>query len=280
MNTKKSITQKATLSIFSWWLLISLISVLIVYPIIYISNQLNGITTLLIIPMSIFVHYMPLRIVLPRLIKNGDIAIYKDNFKLSGRGVSIIPLAWGLLWRWLIINAISNLVISGLNDIFSNSDILSLLIVNIAIVLLSSYMALLWLIKIQYGRTKIYFEPNFSSLNETIDHATQSVEIIKDGTKGILSTLAVLSFFGVGFIQLVAIYAYFTDYLSWWVVPSLIGSIIFAYSPIIGSLLGVIAATSVWDWKWYYAVLLFFYPLVLFTIAFGLTGFISLLRGR
>lgn len=270
--------QQASLKIFSWWIVVSLFSLALFFILMLISENREELYLYLVFPLVIFVHYTPLRIALPKLIDKGVINLYRNNTRLTGKGPGIIPLSWGLLWRSILLSSITSILFSGLGDIFKSADQLSMSILNFALVMFSAYLSVYWLLKWQYGNVKISFDTDQNMVNEFVPENidNQSLEVVKEGTKSILSTVAILSYFGVGIIQIVAIFTFFTGYLNWWFLPSLVSSIFVAYIPIIGGIVGALAAIEVWGWTWYFAVLLFFFPIVLFIFASGLMGLVSL----
>lgn len=277
MVSNKNI-QQASLKIFSWWIGVSFFLLALFFILMLLSENRKTLYLYMIIPLVVFAHYMPLRISLPKLIDKGVISLYSNTTRLSGKGPGIIPLSWGLLWRSILLSSITSILFSGLGDVFKSADQVSMSILNFALVMFSAYLSVYWLLKWQYGNVKISFDSDRNMVNEIVPENidNQSLEVVKEGTKSILSTVAILSYFGIGIIQIAAIFIFFTGYLNWWFLPSLVSSIFVAYIPIIGGIVGALAAIEVWGWTWYFAVLLFFFPIVLFVFASGLMGLVSL----
>lgn len=277
MVSNKNI-QQASLKIFSWWIGVSFFLLALFFILMLLSENRKTLYLYMIIPLVVFAHYMPLRISLPKLIDKGVISLYSNTTRLSGKGPGIIPLSWGLLWRSILLSSITSILFSGLGDVFKSADQVSMSILNFALVMFSAYLSVYWLLKWQYGNVKISFDSDRNMVNEIVPENidNQSLEVVKEGTKSILSTVAILSYFGIGIIQIAAIFIFFTGYLNWWFLPSLASSIFVAYIPIIGGIVGALAAIEVWGWTWYFAVLLFFFPIVLFVFASGLMGLVSL----
>lgn len=77
--------------------------------------------------------------------------------------------------------------------------------------------------------------------------------------KGVFSTAAAIGFFIMGLVQLAAAYAFLVDYWAW---PTLLAApicLIFAYTPLVGSICGFLGALYAWNWEWWHAAILFFW---------------------
>lgn len=85
--------------------------------------------------------------------------------------------------------------------------------------------------------------------------------------KSTLMLIAILSFFGLGFVQIAAIYAFFHDAWNWWAITSFFAAMFITYIPLLGAAAGTYAAYEIWGWTWYWSALLFFWPVVLAAFA-------------
>ena len=89
---------------------------------------------------------------------------------------------------------------------------------------------------------------------------------------GILGKIGCLVYFGMGLMQLAAIMAGVEDWLGLhWIIAAPI-SFILAYIPIVGPILGIIGAVKIWKWNILLAIALFFWPYILYVIAFVFVG--------
>lgn len=79
--------------------------------------------------------------------------------------------------------------------------------------------------------------------------------------------IAIVSFLGLGFIQIAAIYAFFNDVWSWWAITNFVAAMFITYIPLLGAAAGTYAAYEIWGWTWYLSALLFFWPVVLAVFA-------------
>lgn len=70
----------------------------------------------------------------------------------------------------------------------------------------------------------------------------------------------------IGGIQLFAIYSYFEHQMGWSWIISGVFALIAAYTPLLGTLLGIYAAVEIWAWSWVQAFLLFLLPFLLIVI--------------
>jgi hypothetical protein len=89
-----------------------------------------------------------------------------------------------------------------------------------------------------------------------------------------LQGVAILGYLLVGLIQLAAI---IEGLNSWIGLPTILAipfAFFLAYIPIVGAVLGMVGAVSFWGWSWYWAGLLFFWPIVLL-VAVGGVGVVA-----
>lgn len=107
---------------------------------------------------------------------------------------------------------------------------------------------------------------------------SDSPSYLRSTIAGILGTVGVVSYVGIGLIQIAAVFTFFHDYWGWWLIPSFLASVVVGYMPIVGSVAGVIAATNVWEWPILLTLILFFFPFSVLLTLGVLIGFGSLVR--
>jgi hypothetical protein len=73
-----------------------------------------------------------------------------------------------------------------------------------------------------------------------------------------MQVLLVILYIGLGLLQLAAIQAGLTAWLGLHWLLAIILSVILAWMPLIGSILGFVGAMKGWHWDWWQAGLLFF----------------------
>ena len=81
---------------------------------------------------------------------------------------------------------------------------------------------------------------------------------LREKGTGTLSSIAGIIYFLIGFIQFICLYAYITE--SWFdiFIISLVLSIVFAFIPVVGSVLGFLGATEYFHWNILLSIVLFF----------------------
>lgn len=93
---------------------------------------------------------------------------------------------------------------------------------------------------------------------------------MKDLFSTVLRFCVSIGFVVMGIVQFFAIYAFFDDHLKWHWLFSGIVSIVLAYVPVLGSIVGFLGALNAWHWSWLQAGLLFFWWPALFLIIYAL----------
>ncbi len=92
---------------------------------------------------------------------------------------------------------------------------------------------------------------------------------------GVLQVCAMIVYVCIGFLQFFAI----VDGIEAWLdIPHLLAllvAVFMAWFPLVGQILGFFSAWMVWDWHFFGAFALFFWPLIL-----GLIAFFSLVQRR
>ena len=162
---------------------------------------------------------------------------------------------------------------------FDEKDNPEIYILKIFIYLLSFFFAALWLLNYPLGETYIIkseeFQPKYEvsdeKLNDLRDHKSTAVQTLATGVGATLLTTALVGYFTIGVLQATAIVAFFTNYLDWSLLPSILAAVFIAYMPVVGAAAGIFAATKTWDWEWYWATLLFTFPIVLAVIGVSIS---------
>lgn len=90
--------------------------------------------------------------------------------------------------------------------------------------------------------------------------------------KSILIGMAMLGYFALGFVQLGAVYSFFSDYWGWWFIFAGPVAFFISYIPFVGAIAGTIAAHQVWNWSLFGSILLFFWPYALYIPALFIGG--------
>ena len=89
-----------------------------------------------------------------------------------------------------------------------------------------------------------------------------------------------LAYFALGIVQVFAIMVGLEVWLGFhWLLAIIIG-LILAFIPFLGTAMGIAGAIVGWQWHWIPAVLLFFGPLVLFILCFGVSGLLIVLNNK
>ena len=78
-----------------------------------------------------------------------------------------------------------------------------------------------------------------------------------------MRALAVFLYFALGLLQLAAILAGLQDWLGLHWLIALLGALLCAYIPLLGTILGMAGAVTAWAWPWSLALALFFGPFML-----------------
>ena len=79
----------------------------------------------------------------------------------------------------------------------------------------------------------------------------------------LLATSFLLMYLAVTLLPFIAIYSFFHSYVGWWVVFALIAALIVAFIPLLGFMIGVFAAHTIWGWPWAVAILVFCWPMII-----------------
>ena len=224
------------------------------------------------------VHYILFALIRSR-VNAGVILLTKDEKAIDLAGWRTIGLTWGLVWRFVLILGISETLFITFGTYRSVETSTGLVLALIAAIVYS-FGASAWLLSYQAGRTKILFpqEPSTQRNHNMTDRDDSVIEATKQGIGAIFGTAAVVSYFAIGLVQLAAVFTFFDDYWGWWTIPSVIVGLFVAYMPLVGNVAGFLAATEIWDWTWYWAALLFFFPAILLAIAAALDGIASVFR--
>lgn len=184
------------------------------------------------------------------------------------KGGEYFKFYMGLVWRMALLNIVVTPI---LENLAPNGDMLF----SIASGSLLTFFSYLWLMKYSYGDVKIVF--NVEDKAYVISDQTQDLEQVdfsqrksnslssgfSDVLAGSLGIIFVGGYFLLGLIQYAAIYSFFRDVLEWWFIFSVIFSLFAAYTPVVGTGLGVYSAHAAWGWSWLASILLFTWPFIL-----------------
>ena len=102
---------------------------------------------------------------------------------------------------------------------------------------------------------------------------------INDLMLNIFTTSVVILMFAIGCFQMYAIFIYFNSYLKWETFSSALAAsstLILPFGSFIGSILSVIAATNVWDWNFWIALLVFLPKALMGAIGISIAGISTL----
>ena len=271
-----------------FWEVILLILVAALFVFITISFEVRKeFVGLLLLPFFFLVYFLALQRVLSRAQREKLVWGYKEDKPVTLSGPCFLGLAWGLLWRSFILGALGNIFSQTIGNVFEFASGASIDIVQAFITVGSAYLAIYWLLRYQFGSLSLSYQEPTESLTSQIGDEAQPItedesrpgEAVNSGAAAILTTVAVIGYLGVGLLQLMAIYGFFSDYWGWWAVPSFMAALFIAYIPILGSIAGTITASKVWGWEWYFAALLFFWPFLLMFFATGVAGIAALVSG-
>lgn len=237
-------------------------------------------TSLFLLPFAFIVNFLSLRLVLPKACKQYPLRICKNNNQVSPTGAALFGLSWGLMWRIAVVSMIFKYI----NRIAGSPE--NPLFFDITLTIFVLFLSSIWLLKHQLGsitidkQEKDDFNANTYEMTEPAVERVDALETAKEGTAAILTTVAVLSYFAIGIVQIAAIVSFFNAYWGWWLLPSILVASFVAYIPLLGALAGMYAAIEVWNWAWYWAVLLFFFPIILGVLGAGLAGFIEIIISK
>ena len=190
---------------------------------------------------------------------------------------------FGLYWRTLLIGIATGAISAMLKKMYGvDLNNVTEFGVDSFASILNLYVGFYWLLRVQYGSFRIVELDGDLFRNAVIEGSVIVNDVktgLKDAVIGVLGTVAVLSFYGLGLVQIFATYDFFRHYWDWNWFGSFIAAMFVGYTPILGSVSGVMAATKVWGWDLWAALLLFFYPYAIYMVIGVLGGTVSLLGG-
>jgi hypothetical protein len=99
----------------------------------------------------------------------------------------------------------------------------------------------------------------------------------------LFTTSIVIIMFAIGCFQMYAIFIYFNSYLKWETFSSALAAsstLILPFGSFIGSILSVIAATNVWDWNFWLALLVFLPKALMGVIGISIASISSLFTNK
>lgn len=219
---------------------------------------------------------------LRRNYKVWNITIIKEyGGERSFKGAPLVALFFGLYWRNVLVAVVTNALGAMLKLMYGTylTTVISFS-VDLGAGMLSTFVAFYWLLKVQYGSFRIVALNRSDAFRSVVIDENETVEDVKTGIKdmvvGVLGTTAMISYFALGLVQIIATYDFFRYYWHWnWFVSGL-SAMFVGYAPIFGSVAGVIAATKVWGWDLWVAMLLFLYPFVIYIVILILGGTVSI----
>ena len=171
------------------------------------------------------------------------------------KGTAILQLMWGLVWRIAVGSFLISLV-------QANVSILNEPSLQIISALLGIFLVCVWLVRFPYGGVQIKSVASSHRVQQEADPRGVIEAIV-----GMLSTIAAVAYFGIGLVQIWAELSFFTDHLHWSFITGFLASVLTAYIPLLGPILGCYAAVEVWEWPWYWSALLFFFPILIFLLS-------------
>lgn len=99
----------------------------------------------------------------------------------------------------------------------------------------------------------------------------------KRGRKmGIAKIACWIAYIVMGLVQIAALMEALHHFFGFWKFFAFLGAAFLSYIPLVGSILGMLAAKQVWHWPWWQAIALFMWMPLLFLCTSGLAGFLSL----
>lgn len=90
-----------------------------------------------------------------------------------------------------------------------------------------------------------------------------------------MQIVGLLLYLVIGLVQLAAIQAGLSEWMGLHWIFAIPLSLFLAYLPLIGAILGFVGATSVWQWAWWQAGLLFFGGLAFVAVLGGLNALVE-----
>ena len=84
----------------------------------------------------------------------------------------------------------------------------------------------------------------------------------------------------MGLVQIAALMEALHHFFGFWKFFAFLGAAFLSYIPLVGSILGMLAAKQVWHWPWWQAIALFMWMPLLFLCTSGLAGFLSLFKRK
>lgn len=261
-------------SVVGWILGIALVAAIFI-----VAKLDRELIPVIVLPVAFLVYFFSLRLSLPRILKKNSLFLIRAKKISPPSGIFLVGMTWGLVWRTLITSSAAEFLNKIIFESFDQKDNPEIYILKIFIYLLSFFFAALWLLNYPLGETYIIkseeFQPKYEvsdeKLNDLRDHKSTAVQTLATGVGATLLTTALVGYFTIGVLQATAIVAFFTNYLDWSLLPSILAAVFIAYMPVVGAAAGIFAATKTWDWEWYWATLLFTFPIVLAVIGVSIS---------
>lgn len=97
---------------------------------------------------------------------------------------------------------------------------------------------------------------------------------------GIAKIACLIAYIVMGLVQIAALMEALHHFFGFWKFFAFLGAAFLSYIPLVGSILGMLAAKQVWHWPWWQAIALFMWMPLLFLCTSGLAGFLSLFKRK
>lgn len=97
---------------------------------------------------------------------------------------------------------------------------------------------------------------------------------------GIAKIACWIAYIVMGLIQIAALMEALHHFFGFWKFFAFLGAAFLSYIPLVGSILGMLAAKQVWHWPWWQAIALFMWMPLLFLCTSGLAVFLSLFKRK
>jgi hypothetical protein len=108
-------------------------------------------------------------------------------------------------------------------------------------------------------------------------------EFADNALEDCMGALRIIGFIGYLLVGLLQIAATIEGLNSWVGIPTILAvpiALFLGYLPVIGSVVGMVGAIQFWGWQWYWAALLFFWPIVLLIVVGGFGALFEAVRRR
>lgn len=190
----------------------------------------------------------------------------------------------GAFWRSVIVNLVTQAGAMLLKRAYGDElDSVTDGLIDLVGAFASLVIAFWWVYRAPLGNHRITFgnqsvtvmppaEAGIPANATAYSNVTEAVSSTSEAIVGTLGVIAALSYYAIGLVQLFATVTFLDSVWGWWLIPAIVVGAMLAYIPLVGSLMGVYAAVSVWGWSIYAAVALFFFPLIIWLVIAIIAG--------